>query len=403
MSLKNNIDSLLSVVVGLKNNLEYTILFYTSFRAIYPDVELNFVSYGSTDDTHQWLHRLNDKHVNYFVSNDSKSLATTYNKAVEISTKEYFVIMHNDMIATPFFLENILKYLNKTTIVGFSCIEPPIFSKDSRLGKTVMSFGETTEDIRIDELNEYSLLLQKQNANRTEDYIELQFFIALSKEIYIKMGGIDPLFTPMFCEDDDLFLRIELQQLHTITSLDAICYHFVSKTSRFSEDIAKKTKLIENNSKRNFFRKWGFEGYKSQSEVTSVAIILNNASYESISSIEPYCSKLYVDCEFDDYIRDEQPKTKFNLKERIHKIETFVPSNGIEVTINARKFTQEQLKALIKLQQTIKKRELFVTKIIGLQLIANILKCRRTFKIKGLDVKINDLHPLDKKQLIRVN
>ena len=56
----------------------------------------------------------------------------------------------------------------------------------------------------------------------------------------------------MFCEDDDLIKRFKLLGLELITSLDAICYHFVSKTSRFSDEYQNKTQQIEMNSNKNF-------------------------------------------------------------------------------------------------------------------------------------------------------
>ena len=67
--MKNNI----SLLVGLKNNLDYNKHFYETTRELYPDVELCFVSYGSIDGTHEWLDSLNDKHVRYFYSEQNKT------------------------------------------------------------------------------------------------------------------------------------------------------------------------------------------------------------------------------------------------------------------------------------------------------------------------------------------
>jgi hypothetical protein len=53
----------LSLLVGLKNNLEYTEQFYETTRALYPSVEICFVSYGSTDGTNEWLNKINDAYV----------------------------------------------------------------------------------------------------------------------------------------------------------------------------------------------------------------------------------------------------------------------------------------------------------------------------------------------------
>jgi GT2 family glycosyltransferase len=74
----------------------------------------------------------------------------------------------------------------------------------------------------------------------------------------LEIGGMDNLYNPMFCEDDDLIKRWELIGMNCFTALDSMCYHFVSKTSRFSNEYINRTQQIEHNSNRNFIRKWGF-------------------------------------------------------------------------------------------------------------------------------------------------
>ena len=56
----------------------------------------------------------------------------------------------------------------------------------------------------------------------------------------------------MFCEDDDLIRRWKLLGMNCFTALDSICYHFVSKTSRFSEEYQTRTQQIEYNSNDGF-------------------------------------------------------------------------------------------------------------------------------------------------------
>jgi hypothetical protein len=63
----------ISTLVGLRNNLEYSQKFYKRFREIYPTEELVFVSWGSSDGTHEWLDSLNDENLIYFYSEESKT------------------------------------------------------------------------------------------------------------------------------------------------------------------------------------------------------------------------------------------------------------------------------------------------------------------------------------------
>ena len=91
-------SSKISLVIGLKNNLDYTQNFYNTTRELYPEVQICFVSYGSTDGTNEWLRSLKDKNVNYSISPDNKTFSDTYNKGREIATKEYVAFLHNDMV-----------------------------------------------------------------------------------------------------------------------------------------------------------------------------------------------------------------------------------------------------------------------------------------------------------------
>ena len=59
----------ISLLVGLKNNLDYSKHFYTTSRSLYPNVEICFVSYGSTDGSHEWLESLQDINVKWYYSN----------------------------------------------------------------------------------------------------------------------------------------------------------------------------------------------------------------------------------------------------------------------------------------------------------------------------------------------
>mgnify|MGYP000932228797 FL=1 len=90
----------ISTLVGLKDNLEYSKHFYKTFRQIYPTEELVFVSYGSTDETDIWLNELCDfdDNVIAFHEDGGKTFSDTYNKAIELATKDFVVFAHNDMV-----------------------------------------------------------------------------------------------------------------------------------------------------------------------------------------------------------------------------------------------------------------------------------------------------------------
>jgi GT2 family glycosyltransferase len=320
MDIKNK-NMNISLLVGLKNNLDYNKYFYSTTRTLYPEVEICFASYGSTDGTHEWLDSLNDPNLKYYYSEENKTFSDTFNKAAEIATNDYVVYLHNDIVLAPNFLENIEKHLGDNNIVAYTTIEPPIFSDHERPGKIVKDFGSDLETFNLPELCKFVLNEQGKCKNQTEPGIT--FFMCMPKATLLKIGGLDNLFNPMFCEDDDLILRFKLLGLNLFTSLDAICYHFVSKTSRFSEENKNRTQTIEINSNKNFIRKWGFRNSQHNKKY-NIAFIVKNCNYDMLATLEPWCDRIYINDEMGVlqamYYENEHKTTSYDLKKRILNI-----------------------------------------------------------------------------------
>lgn len=342
----------ISFLIGLKNNLEYSQKFYENTRLFYPDVEIIFVSYGSIDGTNEWLDSLQDDNLKFFHSKESKTLSDTYNKAIEISTKDCVCFLHNDMVLGKNFLNSITGVLKEHKIIYYKTIEPPIFGKDERLWKEVLDFGDSFETFNYSAFYEYE---ENQESKEGEFTDNVSFFLACQKEIIANIGGLDPLFSPMFSEDDDLILRLRLSGESMFVDPNAITYHFVSKTSRFSEEFKNKTKQIESNSQRNFVRKWGFYNYSNAKAKYDVGVVLQNGTPEILSKIEPLATVTYVDFDFKDYLEKEQSKTSLSLDDRIKDIIKF-KKHDVLVRINGSKFNTKTEKILNNLSDIIMQR-----------------------------------------------
>lgn len=335
MNMSNNI----SLLIGLKNNLEYSKSCYYSIRENYPDTEIVFVSYGSSDGTHEWLDSLKDENLVYFSDPEEKTLSDTYNKAIEISTKDYVCFLHNDMVIGRNFLSEIAKALEKNNLVYYKVIEPPIFASDKRLWKEIQDFGSDFETFRFEDFFRFESEQKKQEGAYTED---VSFFLAAKKELLLKINGLDPLFKPMFCEDDDLILRLRMSGEKTFVCPNAIVYHFVSKTSRFSEEFQNKTKKIEENSLRNFIRKWGFTNQSRTKKKLKFGLILENPSDEAVKALEIFVDHIYSDFNAEKYIKEEQENTSFDLKEKF-KAKNADFSDDILIRFDAKKLSEKNM------------------------------------------------------------
>lgn len=341
----------ISLLVGLKNNLYYSQNFYHSTRHLYPNVELCFVSYGSTDGTHEWLDSLNDPNLKYFYSNETKTFSDTFNKATELSTKDYVAYLHNDIVLAPGFVEDLIKHQGENNIVSYTTIEPPIFTDHERPGKIIWDFGSDFNDFNNDEFLEFV----KENKQYYKDQTSpgVTFFMMMPKKVLLDIGGMDNIFNPMFCEDDDLVLRFKLLGMNLFTSLDAMCYHFVSKTSRFSDEYKDRTKQIEQSSIRNYVRKWG---NRDESPKYDVGFVLHNADLNTLGGLEPWCSNIYITDENlkNEYISYEKSKTKFDLNQRIKIINKDIAVNNIIVEFDGTQINNDNFLLLQKLSNIIK-------------------------------------------------
>lgn len=370
----------ISLLVGLKNNLEYSKVFYQTTRDLYPNVEIVFVSYGSTDETHQWLDALEDNNVKYYYSDAGKSLSDTYNKCISIATMEYVAFLHNDIILTPGFVENLEKNLEKKTAITYTTIEPPIFTKNERPGKLIQDFGDSIDNVDIQALYRFSLERQKKDKDKLVN--GAFFFMCLNRSVLLELGGFDNLFSPMFCEDDDLIYRLRLFGLELKTCLDAICYHFVSKTSRFSEEYIDRTKKIERNSNRNFFRKWTFNFSSTNRLKYDIAFCVKNCSIAILEQIEPFCSVVYVDCDYEEYIQKEKEFTKIDLSQRIRPLEEY-RDHDVCVSFNGSVLNERRLRILQNLSDIITKK-----KSKEMKAFYRLVPVHKNFILKNIRVKI---------------
>ena len=342
-------ENKISLLVALKNNLEYTKHFYKTTIAIYPEVEICFSSYNSTDGTHEWLQeiQLKDPHTQCWWSEIPGNFSDNFNKAASLATKDYVAFLHNDIVVAPGFIENLEKHCNLNTVVSYTTIEPPIFAGHERPGKIIYDLGVELETFDINKFYKFATQATEQYKDKTESGIV--FFMCMSKNKYLEIGGLDNLYNPMFCEDDDLILRWKLAELNTITSLDAITYHFVSKTSRFSEEYQQRTQQIELQSNRNFLRKWGNKDFKAKYDI---GYIIKNCNPQLVPTLELFASTIYVDCPYQDYISMEQSNTKFDLNKRIKNIND-PKTNQILIEFDATQLNQNNFQLLQQLPQII--------------------------------------------------
>ena len=268
--------------------------------------------------------------------NDSVTLGQNYNNAVARATGEKIILLHNDMILSPGFVETMDKHIQPGRITTYTRIEPPIFN-DEYPGKVILDCGTDLDTFQKDVFNSYQPKFELIEGGS-------QLFFGCMRDEYL---GIDGDTFKMFCEDDDLHRRYRLAGFeHKVSS--AYVYHFVSKTSRAENTYQE----IELQSNRNYIRKWGSRGNAPK---YNIAFVVRNCNLQILEALEPWCDRIYIEDEMQvitsHYIEQEQSKTRFDLTRRVLHIEYNAPSdeNDIIVAFDATRLTQQSFQYIQQL------------------------------------------------------
>ena len=349
MEKKHNI----SLIIPSYNTEKHLINTYNSVRKYYKNIEMVIINDGSTDNTSEWLNSLEDKNVIKINSKERKGHTFFYDEGMKHATNEIVGILHSDMIIGPNYIENMLKHLKKGKVVCATRIEPPIHPAGKE--KIVMDFGMDHNDLKIDEFENFCLNRQKISKDVTTRGIFAPWI--LYKEDHFAIGGHDQTFAPYGFEDSDIFNRWILAGYEMIQSRDSFVYHLTCRGHRWNKGVGIVNDDYESTMsrcRRDFIRKWGdwINNDEYQYPIINpkydIGFIVKNCNSQLLTNLEPWCSTIYVDCEYNSYVKQEQINTQFNLLDRIKPFDN-EKNNEILVTIDSNTFTQKDFQFIQQL------------------------------------------------------
>jgi GT2 family glycosyltransferase len=350
-----------------KNNLRYL---KNSVRSIKQNStqDHDIVVYVDSDNdgTEVWLI---ENQITYLKNNteEPKGIAFAYNRCIEAATTEIVCMFHADMFMGKGFDTNTLKHLKPGVVVSATRIEPPLHPHG--LEKIVKDFGMYPEDFSKESFDEFV----EQEKQRSKDQVTYGIFApwACYKSDLTEMGLHDEFNFHSYQEDSDIFNRMILSGMKCVQSRDALVYHLTCRGGQFQDGVEQVTSdrafhQMKNNAARNYIRKWGswVKNDEYQHPIVlpkySIGFVVSNCGISMLEVLEPWCSTIYIQDDYDlivpDYISKEQPNTKFNLKDRIrpymfnHKDKP----NDILVSFDASKLTQQSFQIIQQLSEIIK-------------------------------------------------
>ena len=346
---------MISFIIPSYNNLKHLKNVYTSIQKHAPEAEVVLLDDGSTDGTWEWMQKQN---CIKYRSEERVGHTILYDKGIELATNEVVGILHADMIIGPNYIKNLIKHLKPGTVVCATRIEPPLHPEGKE--KIIMDFGQDFDTLNILGFELYCTELQNEFANETSKGMFAPW--VLYKNDFQAIGGHDPLFAPFPYEDSDIFQRWILAGYDLIQSRDAFVYHLTCRGHRWNEQVGKDDdyyKIVSNRAARNYLRKWGswIKNDEYQYPIIpskyDIGFITKNCNLQLLDILEPWCSTMYVDCNYEQYIEKEQSNTSFDLQERIKPYDN-EKQNEILISFDATQLNQNNFQLLQQLPDIIK-------------------------------------------------
>ena len=362
-------DKTISFIQPSRSNLKYL---KWSYEAIRKNLgyrhEICMADDFSDDGTWKWMKEIAKKDANVKIhrNNGPTRLGHTilYDTLVNMATNDIVMIYHADMYALPDMDTEVLKHIKPGVVVSATRIEPPLHPEGPE--KVLMDFGIEPEEFKEQELMDWYNKDYKPEQETTEGIFAPW---AIYKKDFQSIGGHDDLYAPQSKEDSDIFNRFILAGYKVVQSRQGSVYHMTCRGSRFADGAKRNPDgqvfmknretdewLAQNQrSTRNFVRKWGqmveHDEYLKPTITPKYNIgfrLTNSCDFNTLRELEPWCTNLYVNDEelIQEYIRMEQPDTKFSLTDKLCKPDV---ENDVMVTFNPFKLNQKNFQILMAL------------------------------------------------------
>ena len=359
----------ISLIQPGRNNLKYLKWSYDSIRKNQGDheVEICVADDFSNDGTWEWCKEMmqHDPHFKAIRNEGPTRLGHTilYDRLVnEVASHDICMIYHADMYLCPNALDYVKELVSPKRIVSLTRIEPPLHPPGPE--KVLQDFGIEPEEFDEDALFAY---LQATDEERSVKITEGVFAPwAFYKEDFQEIGGHDPLYAPQSKEDSAIFNRFQLNVVKFVQTWGGCVYHMTCRGSRFADGAKRNPDgkvfmknretdewLTQNNkATREFIRKWGHLCNHDTflkpiiPPKYDIGFIITNANLQLIEVLEPWCSTIYCDEQFNigryaDYV--EMEDTSFDLYEKFKPLDN-EKQNEILIQIDGNKFSQQDYK-----------------------------------------------------------
>jgi len=360
-------------IIPCRNNLKYLQQAVQSIENHYGSYhQMVILDDASNDGTWEWIESLNKPYIKTYRNEGPDRVGHTvlYDIGIRLEETTIVTILHSDMVVTKDYVSNMLKNVTPLSVVSATRIEPPLHPPGPE--KYVKNFGMEPEEFQLqfDEFEKFVEVKQAENKDTITNGIFAPWM--LYKEDFRSMGGHDKLFAPMELEDSDIFNRFHLCDYKLIQSRDAFVYHMTCRGSRFKDGIeiekeiplpdgtiwykpkdSKEYLELRQNKFKEWWRKWHTDVLHDELMMPIVpnrydtTFVVHNCQPQLLAVLEPWCDRLYVDCNYQWYVGEAQNETMFDISDKMHSIGDEMKGD-VQIMFDGSKLTNENFTSFIK-------------------------------------------------------